>query len=119
MKFGNISNPPIVPDAPILQFPSPRTNNTFQLVVSKKIIKEEKPKVDTAPYRADLIRLTKKLAEDAESGALKGLGGFADYENDYYMLGLEGSYLANPEAAVLPVKRLERRIMDQIIEHED
>lgn len=88
-------------------------------MVSKKTVREERPKKEeTAPYRADLIRLTEKLAEDAKSGILKGLGGFADYDNDY-MLGLEGSYLANPEAAVLPVKRLERRIMDQIIEHED
>ena len=109
----------LVPDAPILDFSLPRTNNIIQIVVSKKTIKEEKPmKAETPSYRADLIRLTAKLAEDAKSGALKGLGGFADYDNDY-MLGLEGSYLANPEAAVLPVKRLERRIMDQIIEHED
>jgi len=53
------------------------------------------------------------LAKDAKDGRLKGLGGFAEYANGY-IFGLEGSYLNNPGAAVLPLIRLQRRIMSQV-----
>lgn len=66
----------------------------------------------------DLIAFTKKLAQDAENGTLKGLAGIADYD-DGYICGLEGSYYENPESAVLPLKRLDRRIMDKIVEDEE
>lgn len=82
----------------------------FQIVANKN-------STDTQPPCINLIKLTEKLARDAKSGTLKGLGGFAEYD-DGYMVGLEGSYLKNPESAVLPLKRLDRRIMDQI-EDED
>lgn len=104
-------------DATVLNADKPRTNNIIEIVVTKKT-REENAKAAALAYRVELIRLTEKLAADARSGALKGLGGFADYDDDY-MLGLEGSYLMNPESAILPVRRLERRIMDQIIEQEE
>src|SRR5688500_12683334 len=63
--------------------------------------------------REDLINFTAKLAEDARNGTLKGLGGFAEYK-DGYIFGLEGSYLRDPGAAVLPLIRLQRRIMSQV-----
>lgn len=63
--------------------------------------------------QVNLIKLTEKLAEDAKSGKLKGLGGFADYENGY-MVGLEGSYLVDIGAAAKPFLHLQRRIMNQI-----
>lgn len=106
-----------MPDATILVPGKPRTNNIIEIVVTKKT-REEKAKAAAMLHRADLIKLTERLAADARSGVLKGLGGFADYDDDY-MLGLEGSYLMNPESAILPVRRLERRIMDQIIEQEE
>lgn len=62
---------------------------------------------------ADLILRTEQLAEDAKSGKLKGLGGIAEYE-DGYIFGLEGSYLYHPENALVPLRRLDRRIMEQI-----
>lgn len=107
-----------MPDAETLAPTLPRTNNIIEIVVTRKTREEEKARAAALLHQADLIKLTEKLAADARSGALKGLGGFADYDDDY-MLGLEGSYLMNPESAILPVRRLERRIMDQIIEQED
>lgn len=64
---------------------------------------------------SDLIARTEQLARDAKSGKLKGLGGFADYGNGY-ILGLEGSYLENAESAIIPLRKLDRRIMDQVAE---
>lgn len=83
-----------------------RTENPFRIVANHK--PEENPLL-----RSYLIELTERLAEGAKDGSLKGLGGFADY-GDSYMLGLEGSYLEEPTAAVLPMKLLEKRVMDQI-----
>ena len=118
MKFANTTNTPIVPNIDIAAASAlPRINNITELVVTRRKKEEEKSKAATR-HRDALIELTEKLAEDAKNGSLKGLGGFADYDSDY-MLGLEGSYLMNPESAILPVRRLERRIMDQIIEQED
>lgn len=111
MKFVHTSNTPIVPDA--LASISPRKNNILELVVTKKITKTDVAKLKPV-LRPDLILLTEKLAADAKSGTLKGLGGFAEYEKNY-ILGLEGSYMEDPESALAPVKILERRIMDQII----
>jgi hypothetical protein len=68
---------------------------------------------ENAALRRYLIEFTDRLAEEAKSGVLKGLGGFADY-GETYMVGLEGSYLESPEAAVLPLKILEKRVMDDI-----
>jgi|GEM_PF-4896883 len=98
------------PDAVINDAKKPRPDNPFKIVVTPK------PK-ENRILRGYLIELTEKLASEAKSGVLKGLGGFADYGNSY-MLGLEGSYLEEPESAVLPIKRLERRVMDQIEQEE-
>lgn len=95
------------PSAEILRLKSPRPENLFQIVANKK------PVVPCS----DLITLTEKLAEEARSGKLRGLGFLGEYE-DGYDFGLAGSYLNNPEAALLPIKRLERRIMDNIEEAE-
>lgn len=119
MKYADTSNTPRAPDViRNIDVVSPRTNNIIDIVAAKKTIKDGKRKLPEVSSRVGLIELTEKLAEDARNGSLKGLGGFADYDTDY-MLGLEGSYLTNPESAILPVRRLERRIMDQIIEQED
>lgn len=85
----------------------PRLENPFKIVVNSK--PKENPQL-----RSYLIELTERLAIGAKDGTLKGLGGFADYGEDGYILGLEGSYLEDASAAVLPLKRLEKRIMDQI-----
>lgn len=109
--------PPNVPvlNAHPLDFPTgrrpSRTDNPFKIVVTPK--KKENPLL-----RSYLIELTEQLAEGAKDGSLKGLGGFADYGENGYMLGLEGSYLEDPTAAVLPMKRLEKRVMDQIEQEE-
>lgn len=93
-----------------------RPNNIISIVVDKT--KNNGLSENNIPSsRLSLVRLTERIAADAKSGVLKGLGVFAEYE-DGYSLELEGSYLQNPEAAVLPIERLKRRIMDQI-EHED
>lgn len=68
---------------------------------------------ENAALRRYLIEFTDRLAQEAKSGVLKGLGGFADY-GETYMVGLEGSYLESPEAAVLPLRILDKRIMDDI-----
>ena len=67
--------------------------------------------------RANLIERTEQLARDAKSGKLKGLGGFADYGKGYTFI-LEGSYSEYPASAVLPLRRLDRRIMDQVEDHD-
>jgi hypothetical protein len=87
-----------------------RTENPFKIVANHK--SKENPLL-----RTYLIELTERLAAGAKDGTLKGLGGFADY-GDSYMLGLEGSYLEDPTAAVLPMKLLEKRVMDQIEQEE-
>lgn len=89
-----------------------RPENLFRIVANNK--KKESPHSSCE----DLIKLTEKLAEEARNGTLKGLGGFADYE-DGYKFGLEGSYYDNPESAALPLMRLERRIMRKIEEDEN
>jgi hypothetical protein len=66
-------------------------------------------------FDSDLIERTEQLARDAKSGKLKGLGFFADYGSGYN-LGLEGSYLENPEEAIKPIRKLDRRVMDQVAE---
>jgi len=90
--------------------PSPsrraRLNNPLKIVVPPK-------PTENADLRRYLIEFTDRLAKEAKSGVLKGLGGFADY-GETYMVGLEGSYLESPEAAVLPLKILDKRIMDDI-----
>lgn len=114
MKSANTSNNPIVPDARNTDLAPPRTNNIIQIVVTKKTIKDDLP----PKARAELIKLTEKIAEDAKSGALKGIGVIMDYP-DGYSLGLEGSYLINPEAAIPPLMRLEHRVMRQVESNED
>lgn len=112
------------PDSPpdILDLPSdPRLGNIIRLVANSK--KPAKNSTHTSQKhmplsQADLIRCTEKLAEDAKNGTLKGIGGFAEYE-DGYIFGLEGSYLENPGAAVLPLIRLQRRVMSQVEAEED
>ena len=108
-QLTSLLNPLDVPFSPIIGLARP--DNIVQIVVNKKIEKKDQP-----PSR-DLIALTEKLADEARSGTLKGLAGLADY-GDGYDFWQEGSYLSNPGAAVLPLARLERRIMDQI-EDED
>lgn len=102
------SAPPLHPkppeNPPLENQPSCR-KNPFSIVA--KIAQ------DSHELRANLIKLTEKLAEDARNGTLKGLGGFYEYD-DGYGFGLEGSYLQHPEAAILPLKRLERRIIDDV-----
>lgn len=66
---------------------------------------------------SDLVSITEKLAEEAKNGTLKGLGWLAEYDGTY-TVGLSGSYDEHPGAAVLPVKRLERKIMDRIVSDE-
>lgn len=113
MKFVDTPNPLIALDSKTLILPLPRINNIVELVVTKKITKTGQSR-QNRQIRPDLVLLTEKLAADAKSGELKGLGGFAEYDDDY-ILGLEGSYLENPESALAPVKILERRVMDQIL----
>lgn len=102
----------------ILSLSRPQTKNTTHNVTNKKTKENGHSQKDLPNSHVNLIKLTRKLAEDAESGKLKGLGGFADFGEEGYMFGLEGSYLTDPTASVLPLKRLEWRIMDQI-ESED
>lgn len=83
-----------------------RSKNPFKVVVSTK--KRENPQL-----RKQLIELTERLATEAKNGALKGLGGFADY-GDQYTVGLEGSYLEYPHAAVLPIILLEDRVIADV-----
>lgn len=87
----------------------------IRIVVDNKTIDSH-----TSPdeSRIALIKLTERLAEEAKSGELLGLGGFAEYK-DGYRFGLEGSYWDNPETAVLPLMRLHRRIMKQIESEEE
>ena len=99
----------------------PRTKNIIRLVVNPKKTRRKTPflpQEDLPLSRVNLIKLTRKLAEDAEKGTLKGLGGFAEYE-DGYIFGLEGSYLVDPSSAALPLLQLQARIMDGIRENED
>lgn len=99
----------------------PRTENIIRLVVNPKKTKRKTPLVpqEELPLsRINLIKLTRKLAEDAEKGTLKGLGGFAEYE-DGYIFGLEGSYLVDPSSAALPLLQLQKRVMDGITEQEE
>lgn len=99
----------------------PRTENIIRLVVNPKKTRRKTPflpQEDLPLSRVNLIKLTRKLAEDAEKGTLKGLGGFAEYE-DGYIFGLEGSYLVDPSSAALPLLQLQARIMDGIRENED
>lgn len=91
----------------------PHPENIIRLVVNIK-----KTVTGNSVSHDALIKLTRKLAKDAESGDLKGLGVFAEYEEDSYTLGLEGSYLTHPEKAVLPLMRLQRRVMNKV-EEED
>lgn len=87
------------------------------MAIPKKSKKESHSK-DPSLSQANLIRLTERLAEDAKNGILKGLGGFAEYV-DGYTFGLEGSYLARPDSAVLPLARLQHSVMQQIQENEE
>lgn len=87
----------------------------IRIVVDNKIIDS---RTHPEEYRLALIKLTERLAEEAKSGELLGLGGFAEYK-DGYRFGLEGSYWENPETAVLPLMRLHRRIMQQIESEEE
>lgn len=87
-------------------FRNSRLNNPIRIVATPQL-------QENATLRRYLIEFTDRLAEEAKSGVLKGLGGFADY-GETYMVGLEGSYLESPEAAVLPLKILDKRIMDDI-----
>lgn len=89
--------------------PLPRKNNLFEIVATPKKTESENG------FDSDLIERTEQLARDAKSGKLKGLGLFADYGKSY-ICGLEGSYLENPESAIVPLKILDRRIMDQVSE---
>jgi len=99
--------------------PSRKHNNLFQIVAYKKPVKHPPP----CPY---LIKFTEKLAEEAKKGVLRGLGGFAEYEEGYipdaegpsYIIGLEGSYYENPENTIVPLKKLEWKIMLKIEEDE-
>lgn len=88
-----------------------RTKNPFKVVVTPK--KRENPQL-----RRQLIELTDRLSIEAKNGALKGLGGFADY-GDKYMVGLEGSYLEYPDEAILPIKILENRVIADVVFQED
>lgn len=94
----------------ILGAAKPRPNNTIRIVVAKKITKED---LEHKESHENLVRYTEKLVEEAKSGTLKGLGGFALYD-DGYVFGLEGSYLIDPASAVLPIEQLKHRIMVQI-----
>jgi len=91
--------------------------NTIEIVANPRNRKRDSIQKEIPISQVNLIKLTEKLAEEARNGKLKGIGGFAEYE-DGYDFGLEGSYLVNPESAVLPLMRLHRRIMGQI-EEED
>jgi hypothetical protein len=104
--------------APVITLPIPdepphpsRKNNLFEIVATPK-----KTDSDNA-LDTDLIARTEQLLKDAKSGKLKGLGLFADYGSGY-ICGLEGSYLENPETAIVPLKILDRRIMDQVSEQD-
>lgn len=88
----------------------PRPNNTVHIVVAKKITKED---LEQRTSHENLIQLTEKLAEEAKNGTLKGLGGFALYD-DGYVFGLEGSYLLDPSSAILPLERLKHQVMVQL-----
>jgi hypothetical protein len=98
-----ITQLPIPENPPTL----PRPNNLLKIVVNPKT-KDAENGTDS-----ELIERTEQLLKDARSGKLKGLGFMADYGTGY-IFGLEGSYLADPEAAIIPLKRLDRRIMDQV-----
>ena len=112
-----VQNPPKSPDlaSRVIDF-RPPPNNTIQVVATpkQKKTKKDNPKKNLPYTRANLIKLTEKLAEDAKSGKLTGLGGFAIYEDGTYDFGLEGSCLVDPTSTALPLKRLEWRIMHQI-----
>lgn len=95
----------------ILGTPKPRPENTIRIVVTQKITKED---LDEKEARANLIKLTEKLAEEAKSGVLKGLGGFASYEHDY-VFWLEGSCQLEPGSAVLPLEHLKYTVMQHIV----
>ncbi len=73
------------------------------------------PKTKDAENGTDslLIERAEQILKDARSGKLKGLGFMADYGTGY-IFGLEGSYLTDPESAIVPIKRLDRRIMDEV-----
>lgn len=71
---------------------------------------------DVTPSQANLIILTQKLAEAARNGTLTGLGGFAEYEDGTYEVGLEGTYLIIPGSAALPLLHLQKRLLNQIPE---
>lgn len=111
-KEGRLSAPTIA---------GPRTENIIRLVVNPKKTRRKTPLVpqeELPVSRVNLIKLTRKLAEDAEKGTLKGVGGFAEYE-DGYIFGLEGSYLVDPSTAALPLLQLQKRVMDGISEQDD
>ncbi len=91
-----------------------RTNNPLKIVVTNRNHETKDP----LQLQQQLIELTERLAKEAKEGTLKGIGGFAEYADHTYMTGLEGCYLADPEAAVLPIEILKKRIMDQIEAHE-
>lgn len=83
---------------------------------------KRKPEQRFHPYTpmayVNLVKLTEDLASSAKNHTLHGLGGFAEYDGKVYTFGLEGTYLMYPESAVLPLMRLQRRIMDQIIKED-
>lgn len=90
-----------------------RPHNIVRLVANSKK-NNNIPLQDLSPSQATLIKLTRKLAEDAESGKLTSLALIGEYEDQIYTLGLEGSYLEHPESVIEPLMRLQWRIMNKV-----
>lgn len=96
----------------------PRQNNIINLVVNNNQKKRgAASSKDPSLHRENLIKLTEKLARDAKSGRLRGLGIIAEFE-DGYTFDLEGSYVLDPGCAVLPLVRLKKQILGKIEESE-
>lgn len=98
----------------------PHTKNIIHIVaISNKNNDHLHPrhKEDLPQSRVNLIKLTRRLAEEAEKGTLKGLGGFVEYDEGFRLL-LEGSYDADPSTSALPLLLLQKRITDDIFEQE-
>lgn len=98
--------------------PQPENIIPFVAIHSRKTTKNSRYPFleDVTPSQANLIILTEKLAEAARNGTLAGLGGFAEFEDGTYIVGLEGTYLTIPGSAALPLLHLQKRLLNQIPE---